>query len=129
MIATFGEILDELSSGLIDFTENGKCSGCGNCCTNYLPMTEEEIEQIRSYIRKHGVRECNHRYRFLSDADFSIDMTCPFLDMTKGREKCVIYEARPAICREFICRKGSRFDKDKYPEKRMLVDVRGEFFG
>lgn len=30
-----------------------------------------------------------------------VDMTCPFRD--ERNKKCLIYEIRPAICREFMC--------------------------
>lgn len=37
------DALRELQSECQDFTKNGKCTGCGSCCSNILPMTEEEV--------------------------------------------------------------------------------------
>lgn len=30
--------------------ENGKCSDCGNCCSNCLPLTQAEIKFIKSIL-------------------------------------------------------------------------------
>ena len=37
---------------VIDFTDNGKCRDCGNCCGNFLPLTDAERATIRRYIKK-----------------------------------------------------------------------------
>ena len=36
-----------------NFTCNGKCSGCGNCCTDFLPLTQAEVKRIQSYLVSH----------------------------------------------------------------------------
>lgn len=33
------EIMDEMESGVYDFTVDGECSGCGACCSNFLPIS------------------------------------------------------------------------------------------
>ena len=38
---------------VINYTENGKCSNCGQCCTDYIPISQKEINRIRKYIKKH----------------------------------------------------------------------------
>ena len=78
-----------------DFTKDGKCSNCGECCSNCLPLSEAEIKRIKAYIKKHGIKE--QRHNVMS----GVDMTCPFRD--NANRKCLIYEIRPAICREFMC--------------------------
>ena len=80
---------------ITDFTIDGKCSGCGECCSNMLPMSADEVRQIKTYIKKHNIKE--QRHNFLQ----GIDMTCPFRD--ELNRKCLVYEVRPAICREFVC--------------------------
>ena len=94
------QMLNEFSDGTYDLTDNGKCTQCGQCCSNILPMTEDEISVIRRYIKKHHIKERKH---ILPLAEPTIDMTCPFLDDSKSCEKCTIYEVRPRICRDFIC--------------------------
>ena len=37
--------------GIIDLTCNGECTQCGQCCSNLLPMTDEEIATIHKYIK------------------------------------------------------------------------------
>lgn len=127
MVGTFEEMVKQFNNGTYDLTENGKCTQCGGCCSNLLPMTEKEIEVIRKYIKKNRIKEHKH---FLPLAEPTIDMTCPFLNDSKEKEKCDIYEVRPHICREFICCPSGRKPLDiEYGLKAKVVNVRSEFYG
>ena len=79
------QLLKEFSDGTYDLTDNGKCTQCGQCCSNILPMTEDEIATIRKYIKKHRIKEHRHNY---PTATPTMDMTCPFLNDDKSKEKC-----------------------------------------
>ena len=46
------QMLKEFSDGTYDLTDNGKCTQCGACCSNALPMTEDEISVIRRFVKK-----------------------------------------------------------------------------
>ena len=46
---------EAFSDGVIDLTCNGKCTQCGQCCSNLLPMTDEEIAVIHKYIKRHHI--------------------------------------------------------------------------
>lgn len=70
----------------------GDCRGCGECCSRFLPLSEHDIQAIRDYVASHGIEQVLER----SD----IDLFCPYL--TEERE-CLIYEARPDICRAYRC--------------------------
>lgn len=123
------QIISDMEHGVYDFTKDGKCVGCGNCCSNLLPMSEGEINQIRHYIKKHDIKQ--HRKVAPTVKPF-IDMTCPFLDDMKEYDKCTIYPVRPQICRNFICNKPpskARKDKALFNQNRRTVNVRNEFFG
>lgn len=65
-----------------------KCVGCGRCCGHYLPLSDEDIKRVKSYIEKHDIIP---RWT-------GID--CPFL---ADNRTCVVYEVRPAICRAYHC--------------------------
>lgn len=80
---------------ITDFTKNGKCSGCGNCCSDLLPVTDEELEVIRKYVKKHRIKSQ------VPKVVNGVYLMCPFRS-TKG---CVIYEVRPQICKSFVCNK------------------------
>lgn len=82
-------------NNVIDFTKDGKCSNCGQCCSNLLPLSNDEVKQIKSYIKKHKIKE--QRHNFIQ----GVDLTCPFRD--EANKKCLVYEIRPAICRQFMC--------------------------
>ena len=126
--ADIEEMLEEFSNGTYDLTNNGKCTGCGSCCSNVLPMTENEISTIRKYIKKHNIKEHRHN---LPTVEPTIDMTCPFLDDSKKCDKCDIYAVRPRICRDFICcpSKRPKINDLAYKLKCRIVNVRSEFFG
>ena len=91
-------------------------------------MTKNEIAAIRRYIVKKHIKEQKHSYPFSQE---SIDMTCPFLDNSKPKEKCAIYAVRPRICRDFICCPSRRKPMDDFGYKMQckIIDVRKEFFG
>ena len=113
-----------------DFTNNGECSGCGNCCSRYLPLSQHEINTIIAYVKRKNIKQQFHSVNVLSERFF--DMCCPFLDDTKPDKKCTIYEVRPLICRDFNCKKY--IDKEKpcialYSVPRKKVDVTETFFG
>ena len=107
-----------------DFTKDGKCSNCGQCCSNLLPLSEAEIKRIKAYIKKHGIKEQRHNVMV------GVDMTCPFRD--ERNKKCLIYEIRPAICREFMCN-HTHADilkaKLDFHNINQAVFMRAEFFG
>lgn len=115
--------------GNYDCTKNGKCSECGDCCSNRLPMSPKEINQIKKYIKNHNIVEQKHGLLVLSRA--SIDLTCPFLDNTVKEHKCTIYPVRPQICKEYICNKGRTFMPSAavLDGKHHNIDVRATFWG
>lgn len=120
------QMLREFSDGTYDLTCNGKCTQCGECCSNLLPMTDSEIKTIREYIKANGIKEHKHLLPLVTP---TIDMTCPFLNSDKDKEKCEIYSVRPKICRNFICCPSKRPPLDfKYRIKCRMVNVRKEFY-
>lgn len=106
-----------------DRTIDGRCSQCGECCSNILPMSQSEVETIKKYIKKHRIVEQRH------NAMMATDMTCPFRD--EANKRCTIYPVRPEICRQFMCNhtiediKRAKFDLN---QKHKAVFMRAEFF-
>ena len=124
---TFEQMKKEFADGTYNLTCNGKCIGCGQCCSNILPMTDEEIKTIRKYVKKYNIKENKHLIPFTEPI---FDMTCPFLDDSKSCDKCKIYEVRPKICRDFICDPKQRPKLHlEWGLKCKTVNVREEFFG
>lgn len=93
------QAIKDMQSGVTCYCVNGECSQCGECCSNLLPMSEKDIKRIEQYIRAHNIKP--HSLALFTDN--VVDMTCPFLDLTKSKERCTIYPARPDVCRSFIC--------------------------
>lgn len=81
-----------------NFTCNGKCSNCGQCCGDILHLSKQEIKRIDDYLKKHKVEPTPRCILF------DYDNTCPFRDKTNKR--CKIYEVRPDICRVYKCDKS-----------------------
>lgn len=117
--------IDKMNSGVYDFTDNGKCTQCGACCSNYLPMTQKEIATIHRFVKKHDIKEFKHLFPVSND---TFDMTCPFMDDSKQKEKCRIYSVRPEICKQFICSKEKKPFNGHW-QQYSVVDMRVEFFG
>lgn len=84
----------------VDCTVNGECSNCGECCSNLLPMTRKEVDAIKRYVKRHGIKPQKH---FAPTRNPMYDMVCPFRD--NANRRCTIYDARPYICRVWSCRK------------------------
>ena len=97
-LKTTRELMENPDNGVADNTVDGKCSGCGSCCSNVLPLSQKEAEAIAKYIKKHGIKEQKH---ILPTMIVHNDLSCPFRSATEG--KCLIYPVRPAICRDFQC--------------------------
>ena len=98
LLGTRKEYLDCMEKGVTDFTKDGKCSNCGACCADMLPLTKEDIKRISKYVSSHHLKEHIHCPPTNTPI---IDSTCPFRnDMDK---KCEIYHIRPIVCHAFIC--------------------------
>ena len=116
------DVLRDMKHGVYNFTKDGKCTCCGNCCTALLPVTKEELKTIKRYIKKKHIKPVTHTG--------GIDFTCPFRNDEK--KICNIYEVRPTICRDFKCDKPQKkFDDTKekysYDNRFHVVNIRDYF--
>lgn len=125
VISALEAVKHGMEDNIYNYTKDGKCSGCGNCCSNLLPMSRKEVDAIHRYIKKHGIKECRHLFPVATPV---IDMTCPFRDNDRGI--CTVYEVRPEICRQFICdsEKRAKHNRKLLGQTRSVVDVRSEFY-
>lgn len=125
-IANIAKLLEDMESGIYDFTVNGQCSNYGSCCSNFLPISEEEINKIRRFIKSNNVKEMKH---IIPTATPTLDMTCPFRN--DAERICTIYPVRPQICKDFRCdkpKKKIQAGKRMYHGQYRVVDMRKEFF-
>ena len=115
-----------MEDNIYNYTVDGKCSSCGNCGSNILPMSRKEIDIIKKYIKKNGIEECKHLFPVVGK---NYDMTCPFRDNTK--KICTIYPVRPEICKQFICdsEKRAKHNRKLLGQTRTITMVRETFFG
>lgn len=85
-----------------DLTENGQCSRCAGCCSATLPVTEQELAQMKAYADRIGFTPVIPGDK----KDDIVYLMCPFLTPKTAltvKRTCAIYDARPEICRAFIC--------------------------
>ena len=111
---TFKELIESMATSTInDITDNsicGKCSKCGECCSPFLPVCQEEVNIIQEYIIEHNIKPATTMLIMENK------LQCPYYD----GKKCLIYEVRPLICREFYCFKpptvemGIKFQNRNY---------------
>lgn len=118
---------ESLPVKVTDRTVHNKCSGCGECCPDLLPLSERELSRIKEYARQHNLKENRH---FWVGDPYAIDATCPFRN--EKERKCDIYPVRPLICREFLCNqpvKKIRHNRDLITQSRIVYSLRKEVFG
>ena len=110
---------------ICDFTENRKCSNCGSCCTNFIPVSPYEIAQIKEFVKKHKIKEETQPYLAYN----AVNLLCPFRD--EMSHKCKIYKVRPAICRAFVCcdpEEKIKENRDFLQSRYGCVDLRKTIF-
>lgn len=100
----------EPSDKITDKTENGKCSNCGSCCTDYVIISEKEIKSIKKWLKHHPEVE-----------DKTFSFLCPFRDPVK--RCCQIYPVRPNLCRSFKCNKSLEEIKSDKIKESLLENV------
>lgn len=126
-VATMGEFVNNgFEDTIEDFTKNGECSSCGNCCGRVLPLSKKEIDTIKNYIKKYNIKGKKHAFPYKNRP---VDFTCPFRD--DALKICTIYEVRPKICRKFICNNEERAKVNReqlLKDNRKVIDTRKEFF-
>ena len=88
-------IKDILNPEVVDLSICGKCSKCGECCSPFLPVCQEEIDTIQKYVIENNIK-ANKTMLIMQNT-----LKCPYHD----GKKCMIYEVRPLICKEFYCYK------------------------
>ena len=107
------EIVETILKGEVKLQNNsvcGQCSKCGECCTNLLPITQKEVEGIQNYVIANKIRPQKQMLVMQNR------LTCPYYN----GKKCLIYEVRPLICKEFYCYKkptaelGEKFMEEEY---------------
>lgn len=98
----------------------GGCKMCGNCCSNFLPLTKSEIKRLKQLAK--------HEYKQMYNNDWY--SVCPFLN----NNRCTIYNDRPLICREYTCSKfnnsiySDNFMENLKREAFVAVDLRKDIF-
>lgn len=113
---TLEEILKTVLNGTGKITDNsicGNCSKCGECCTNLLPISQKELDTIQKYVIENKIRPQTQILVMQNR------LTCPYYN----GKKCLIYEVRPLICKEFFCYKKPSIEMAKKLEKDNYIVI------
>lgn len=122
MIGTLRQVYEDMKKGVTNFCVDGKCSGCGKCCSALLPVSTKEIKEIRRYVKKKGIKPVKHNVLAMK----FVDWTCPFLDDSRSCERCLVYPVRPKICRTFQCNQPPseiRENKEQFWKERRGINM------
>lgn len=113
---TVAKIIDSIVKQDVEITDNsicGRCSCCGECCTNFLPICQEEFDVIQEYVIKNNIKPQMQMLVMQNR------LSCPYYD----GKKCLIYEVRPLICKEFYCYKKPTFETGKKFQDKKYITV------
>jgi len=80
------------------------CNSCGWCCLNGVDVTPEEKHLIAAYTKM------DPSVFVKGDSTKVVDGKCIFLKFEGGRNKCLIYEVRPADCKNYEVQPDCRPD-------------------
>ena len=108
-----------------DFTNNGVCSRCGQCCSNFIPLTAEEVQRLREICKRPDTM-----VQIKTIPDGRVMMLCPFLIMhpESNFTECSIYEERPSVCRIFKCDEKKKFTAEESKDYK-VVDLMKDIVG
>lgn len=84
--------------------ENGKCNGCVECCTIFLPVSKQELKFLKSKYKL--IKENIEKIKRNAEKG-TLDFRCPFISEKGG---CLVYNDRPYICKGFHCDENFRAD-------------------
>lgn len=103
MIKTAKDYIEnQLKDEVIDYN-NPNCNNCNDCCSLNVMLTKEEYEFYIKHFKKNKkvLVELAQKHREKGKKVKAINFMCPFT--SKGR-KCLIYNIRPQICKDFHCK-------------------------
>lgn len=112
--------------GAIDLTENGKCSNCGGCCSNFLPMRKEEVERLKRFVRRKHFKPIVRSNVLVGG---SVDLICPFRN--DKEQRCEVYDIRPEVCRAYRCDQAANGTLPDFKHQKLytVVNLRQVVFG
>lgn len=80
--------------------EHIDCLKCANCCKTTSPIFyQKDIERVAAALKMKPGPFIQKYLHMDEDGDFVLNVApCPFLD---SENYCLVYDARPAACREY----------------------------
>lgn len=107
--------MNNLSQNIVDNTINHKCSCCGSCCSLLIPFTEKELQTVKKYVKQHNIKPIP-RINLVTN---TMKANCCFYD--DKNHKCLVYEVRPYVCKDFKC------DHKDWLQRRDRYEARAKY--
>jgi len=99
---------------------------CGTCCLHFVPdVTPIEADRLAYYLLTEKQDMIDHFMTHRKEAEV-MDAACPFWDVDKPGHNCMIYPARPLICRLFgFCSVLDKCGEPSFALCRQMPDIAG----
>ena len=87
-----------------------KCNRCGNCCINPIIALhnisiDNDVQELGRWLQYHGCTSLKINTGKEEVLAIKLPHTCEHLEYIEGVYSCKIYEHRPAICKDHMCKK------------------------
>lgn len=105
-LGSFSQFKEDHIKGEITDFNNPDCVDCYECCSMGTMITNEEYTALKSFL-KHSGKPIYDRGISLIKKHWekgTIYWMCPF----SKNKRCLIYNTRPLICRQFHCKEELR---------------------
>ncbi|MGL4774522.1 MAG: YkgJ family cysteine cluster protein [Clostridium sp.] len=107
MITSGTEFIERALEDKVTDLDNPRCNNCNECCSYATILTEEEFKALKKFISttagKKIYQEAKRKHKAKAIKYRSINFMCPFSSKTR---KCMIYNLRPKVCRDFHCKES-----------------------
>lgn len=105
MKKSYSDFIKNIDKGVVDYN-NPKCINCNDCCGILTLISENEYQELKKYFTKNKIGKEIYKVavkRVLTEMRErdALYLQCP---LNTGTKKCVIYDRRPSVCRDFHCK-------------------------
>jgi Fe-S-cluster containining protein len=89
---------------------NPECKNCNECCSNVIPISIDEYNKIKFYLKTKEGKEILHKIKS-KKIPLAQNVEVNYCKFSYNM-KCLIYDIRPNICRYFHCDEKLRNDNE-----------------
>lgn len=110
--SSYKEFIEHACRDTVTPLNNPECKDCNDCCSMGTLLTTDEFERLKKFLRKSKYGRYLYSYGVNLIIEHlrnnSIYWMCPF----SHNKRCMIYNKRPAICKNFHCDSNPETNRD-----------------